>query len=242
MSAQAPARHAPARPRPRWRCSRRRPAGSRSSPPARPSPPGRDRLLDQLDPERLELVEDPLRPPRGPGGVGVDPDPRLRAERLAHRPHLADVVAGPELQLEGAEARPPPSAPASAATSAGVARDQGRVALHRSAAVAGRARLSPSPGRLLGVLAARSRSQSAVSTAQRAGAESAAAVALAAKPAGSSFAASASASSSRTTASRRRAAAQRQRHRFAEPDQRPRRRAAAAAPSRAASSRPRAVT
>ena len=69
----------------------------------------RDRLLGKLDLERLQLGQRALRRLHVPGGVGVDPDPRLGPERLAHRPHLADVVADAELQLEGREAVARPS-------------------------------------------------------------------------------------------------------------------------------------
>ena len=55
---------------------------------------GRDRLLHQLDVELLQLGERPLRGLHVPGAVGVDPDARLRPDRLAHRAHLPDVVAG----------------------------------------------------------------------------------------------------------------------------------------------------
>ena len=111
----------------------------------RPRPPPRtgDRLLGELEVELLELAERPLRRLDVPGAVGVDPDPGLGADRLANRPHLAEVVARPELQLERVE---PSSAQAraSAATSAGSPAE--RVALQRTGAGgAAGARAPPRP-------------------------------------------------------------------------------------------------
>src|ERR1044072_9050247 len=54
--------------------------------------------------EGLELGEDPLCRLDVPGGIDVDSDPRLEADRVAHRAHLAEVISGAELQLEGRKA------------------------------------------------------------------------------------------------------------------------------------------
>ena len=70
----------------------------------------RDRLLGQLDVERLQLGQRPHRRPRRPRRRWRRPGSAPPARPPRAPPHLADVVAGAELQLEGREALAPPSA------------------------------------------------------------------------------------------------------------------------------------
>ena len=67
---------------------------------------GRDRLLDVLQVVGGEAVEQPLREPRRPGAVGVDPQPRPVADRLADGAHARLVHLGREADLEVQRAEP----------------------------------------------------------------------------------------------------------------------------------------
>ena len=108
----------------------------------------RDRLLGELDRRAARARRStPTRLVGAPGAVGVDPDPRVRADRLAHRRDLRDVVRRPDLELEGRRSRAPPSA-ASAATPARVAGGEGRVAARPARARAPSSRHSGSPATL----------------------------------------------------------------------------------------------
>jgi hypothetical protein len=83
----------------------------------------------ELDLERLDHAQDPERLADAPGAVRVDPDSRSRADRGAHRPHLRDVLAAAELELECLEATLGP-APRVGRHLGGWARDQCRIAAH----------------------------------------------------------------------------------------------------------------
>ena len=173
-----------------------------------------------------------------------------RPERLAHRPHLADVVADPQLQLEGARSPRRPSVRRVGGDGRRLARDQRRVARNRTEGAASRESSCPfSPsgltktgGRLSLAPNCAPRSQSAVSAAQRAGAESAAAVDVPFEVTRVELRRRSQRLQLAYHVAQRRPAAQRERHRFAQPDQTLGSRAGAAAPSRAACSVPRAVT
>ena len=86
---------------------------------------GRDRLLDVLQVVGGEAVEQPLREARRPGAVGIDPQPRPVADRLADGAHARLVQLGrePDLEVQRPEAlgharqrRPPPSRSGSSGT------------------------------------------------------------------------------------------------------------------------------
>ena len=64
-------------------------------------PVGRERLLDKLDPERLELGQQPSRLVGLPAGVRVDPD-RARVDRT-NRPQRLEVGRRADLDLERRE-------------------------------------------------------------------------------------------------------------------------------------------
>ena len=98
---------------------RRRSGSTRAARTSASSSSVRAGLLDELEVVLLERPDRVHRLVHRPGAVGVDPQRRPRADRLAHRRHALDVVGQPDLQLEAGVARRARPRAARSATSSG---------------------------------------------------------------------------------------------------------------------------